>query len=499
MSQTSSIVLTTAELREEAVEAAFVYPEPPPDLKKGLSWRSLKYFGAGAVVASVTIGSGETLFASRGGALFGYGLLWCFVGGAVLKGVQVYAAARHMTLTGDHPMTHWASMPGPRNWVPWTIGLLSVACFPFWHAGLPLALGSTMNWIFGLQGTDSQLLFYARVFGTINLVIIVALTWLQSYGVLERVQAVIVGVLLFSVLVAVVAARPDWMLVLEGLVVPRIPDYEPWVEATYASIARRPPWVEIVVYLGAVGGGTYDYVGYIGCLREKAWGALALKQDRYDVRPTVQPRTINIDVGRDNLLRAKHWLLPARTDTGLAFLSVALFAGCFAILGAVILHPSQVVPEGLDLLSHQARFLTEINPALLYLYQVGIFFAFWGTIYGAYEIYIRTAFECFAPASRRVRKLPYQYFRRIILLYSAIGGLVLMWTMEDPVEIVTPAAIIGGVFTCGLWCFFMIWTDRRFLPAPLRMGSVLRTLVWISGTILTLLGTKAIWDYVAAL
>ena len=77
------------------------------DLEGGLSWRYLRYFGAGAIMASVTIGSGETLFASQAGALFSYTILWCFVGGAIMKGVQVYSAARYLTLTGEHPMTHW--------------------------------------------------------------------------------------------------------------------------------------------------------------------------------------------------------------------------------------------------------------------------------------------------------------------------------------------------------------------------------------------------------
>ncbi|HEX7071277.1 MAG TPA: hypothetical protein VF190_10740, partial [Rhodothermales bacterium] len=118
--------------------------------------------------------------------------------------------------------------------------------------------------------------------------------------------------------------------------------------------------------------------------------------------------------------------------------------------------------------------------------------------YGAYEIYIRTGFECLAPASRRVRSMPYQRFRLGILLYSAIGGLILMWTMDDPVAIVTPAAILGGVLACGLWCFFMIWADRRFLPAPLRMRPVLYSLVTLAGVVLTGLGLKAVWDYVAS-
>lgn len=52
-----------------------VYPQLPPTLQGGMSWKMLKYFGAGAILASVTIGSGETFMASRGGAIFGYGAL----------------------------------------------------------------------------------------------------------------------------------------------------------------------------------------------------------------------------------------------------------------------------------------------------------------------------------------------------------------------------------------------------------------------------------------
>ena len=80
------------------------YPEPSNELNRGGVVALLKYFGPGAIIASVTIGSGETVFASRGGALFGYALLWCFVGGGIMKFVQVYSAARLITLTGEHPI-----------------------------------------------------------------------------------------------------------------------------------------------------------------------------------------------------------------------------------------------------------------------------------------------------------------------------------------------------------------------------------------------------------
>ena len=472
------------------------YPEPPAELATGSVRRCLKYFGAGAIMASVTIGSGETLFASREGALFGYTLLWCFALGALCKAIQVYGATRYITLTGEHPMTHWVLIPGPRGWVAWTIGLLSIACFPFWMSGLPLLLGNVINWISGTSGTPDELLFIARAWGSLTIVAVITITWYQSYNALETAQTVVVFVLLFCVVLAVGASRPDLPAMLLGAFVPVIPQaYEPWVVETYTSIAQRPPWVEIVAALGAIGGGTYDYVGYVSLLREKGWGALGPRQDRYAVTVPAAAAALPIDLSEANLRRARVWLRAPKIDVGASFGSVLVFTACFVVLGAVILHPQRLVPEGNALMSHQAQFLTSIHPGLYWVYVAGIFAAIGGTVYGAYEIYARTAFECLAPVSALVGRLPYRRFKAMVLAYTGIVGLVLLWTMRDPVSIVTPAAIVGGVFTCGLWCFAMIWTDRHFLPAPLRMGRGLLGLTVVAGTCLTLAGAKAIWDY----
>src|SRR5881296_1448089 len=63
----------------------------------------LTIFGPGAVIASLTIGAGELIFSSRGGALFGYRLLWFFLLVLLLKWALVFVTARHMVLTGAHP------------------------------------------------------------------------------------------------------------------------------------------------------------------------------------------------------------------------------------------------------------------------------------------------------------------------------------------------------------------------------------------------------------
>ena len=470
-------------------EESIQYPELTDDLKRGLSLKSLKYFGAGAIMASVTIGSGETFFASRGGAIFGYVLLWCFVASAIMKGVQVYAAARHMTLTGVHPMTHWGRMPGPRNWVPWTFTFLSLACFPFWLAGLPMFIGKTINWIFSIKGTEAELLLYARSWGTLVIVVAVTFTWFQTYRALERAQTIIVGMLLISVLAACFAAQPDWLAALIGTFVPNVPDYEPWVQEKYPKVAGKAIWIAIGGFLGAIGGGTYDYIGYVGCFREKKWGLIGTRDGDDDTG------TLPLDTSEENVQRGRRWLLPARIDVGVGFFCVLIFTICFVLLGASMLHSEQIVPDSIDPLRHQAVFLTQFHPAMKFLYQIGIFTAFFGTIYGAYEIYMRTAQECLHPLSERVRNLPEKKFRMIILAYCALGGLALLWTMDSPVSIVEPAAIVGGVFACGLWCFAMIWADKKFLPKPLQMRPILLGLTAISGLFLTALGAKAIIDY----
>ena len=60
-----------------------------------------------------------------------------------------------------------------------------------------------------------------------------------------------------------------------------------------------------------------------------------------------------------------------------------------------------------------------------------------------------------------------------------------MWAGGNPVAIVTPAAIFGGVLTCGIWCLLMVWTDRKYLPPQLRMSRWLVILNIVGGLFLT--------------
>jgi hypothetical protein len=228
-------------------------------------------------------------------------------------------------------------------------------------------------------------------------------------------------------------------------------------------VAARSAIVEMGVYLGAIGGGTQDYFGYIGMLREKAWGLMGRKVEDTADGVEIAADTANVNLG-------KAWLRAPMIDSSVSFACVVIFTMAFVILGAAVLRPQYIVPEGMQLLSVQADFLVRMHPALVYLYQFGVFTAFFGTIMAAYELYARTTHDCFRPIVRRVREASVDSLRPWVVGYCGIGGVAIMWMGGNPVTIVTPAAIFGGVLTCGLWCLLMVWTDRRFLPKPLRMG-----------------------------
>ena len=462
------------------------YPQLDKSLKKGGFLSVFAFFGPGAIIASVTIGSGETVFASRGGAIFGYTLLWCFLGGGLMKFIQVYTAARYITLTGEHPVERWSYLPGPRGWMVWILAISSILCFPLWLSGLPKMLGGLTIWILGLEG--APLWGDARVWGTIFVVVAITLTFIQSYSALEFTQTILVGFFLACILVASVASQPDWAAALAGSIIPILPSYEPWLGAAYPAIASRPVWIEVGTYLGAVGGGTYDYFGYIGMLKEKNWGLLGQKVKS-------GPKGVPLATDDENMRLGKKWLKAPLSDVSVSFFCVILFTFAFVILGAATLHPAQIVPEGQQLLTVQSGFLTALHPNLLYLYEAGVFLAFFGTILAAYELFSRTAKECLQPLLPAVRRAPLKKVRTWVVTYCGVVGLTIMWMGGNPVQIVTPAALFGGVFTCGLWCLLMVWTDWEFLPRALRMGWGLRILNILSGLFMAGWGARGIYEF----
>ncbi len=467
---------------------ASAFPPVPDALRSRSPLGYLKFYGPGAIIASVTIGSGETVFAARAGATFGYALVWCLLLVSALKAIQAYSGMRVITLTGRHPVHYWARMNGPQGWFPLLLGIVALFIMASTFGALPKALATLLMQLLergpDLPAYETHLNLIASA-----ILVVCALSAMGStYRTLEVGQTAIILLFLAFIAASFVALRPDvWMLLKSALIV-SFPDYPDWVRESYPGIAARPPWVEAMTFIGLIGGNSTDYMAYLSFLRDKQWGLagrLTESEEAGDSPPPTDPEEIS---------KGRLWLRAPLTDMLLSFSMVAMFSIIFLVLGASILAPARLVPHESELLSVQARFLTELHPRLTPLYIVGIVTVFLGTIYGSFELQTRALYECGRVVSNRWKRATISSFRRFVVLYGVTSGLLLIWTRWDPVTLFTPAILLS-VVASGLWCFAMLWVDRRFLPRPYRMSAPLAVGLLIAGVVLTAFGVQSIYAF----
>jgi len=480
---------------------ALLFPEPPAALRHPRVRHLAGSLGPGIIIASVTIGSGELVFASRSGAIFGYGLLWCFLYAGVFKAIQVYTAARHITLTGEHPLAGWAQ---PRRFpvLPLLIALPAVLLMPVAFSAIPEILGGFLDRLTessmpsgdGVRWSAKE--FRINIWTSIVMLLCLSLALASSMQVLERVSAAVLGIIVVCVALAVMRLGPDLTRLISGILIPHVGEYPDWLtsNAKYSDdFSGRSPWLEVALYLTAVGGGAFDYIGYVGMLRKKQWGLAGRgPATRHQLAAAIDHTAPH---GKQNLHNAKIWTRAPLIDITLSFFFVILITLLFAVLGSLLLHTGQTVPANNELLTLQEQFLVTLHPELKWLYRAGVFLAFVGTLYGAYKVYQHTFVESAHAIFRRLNTPAWtRRCRMATIVWCFAGGMVMIWLPSSVagsiVDRMTFGSILSGAAACGVWCFAMIVLDYVRLPPPLRMSPLLRTLTAIAGIVMTGLGVQ---------
>ena len=484
----------------EALQSRLQVPALDPRLERGKLTGMLAFMGPGMILTSVSIGNGEIFSATRGGAIFAYGLIWTFVLGAIMKAFIVYAGGRYIVLTGEHPLTRYGRViPGPKNWFALFLGILCLLVFPAWTLSYCQVLAQWTNWVFG---TEWNVLLLAVIWGLIGW----ATVFLRSFVVVERFQTVLVLLLVFFSFVAVFVARPDWLHVLQGMLPQFNLTYPDWVASKYPDVAARPSPLEVIAYLGALGGGAHDYMGYLGTFREKGWGMLGrpdIEEIENDLRSlaatdTSDP-TVPLPTDPESVQRGLAWVRASRIDTVTSFTLVSIFAVTFMILGNTILGANglQAVPDNTSIMNNQAEFFLQISPVLIYLYYLAIWAAFFGCLQAlATTVYPSTFRETFAPTFPILAKQENWYKLRIaVCSYCVLGGFVLLFSGVNYLQTISFAGILGGVFALGLWGLAQVYTERRVLPKPYQMHIVTTVIVIISALVMFLMGIVGLLQF----
>jgi hypothetical protein len=468
-------------------------PQPlsPPSLQHPARWLAL--FGPGAIVASLTIGAGELVFSSRGGALFGYRLLGLFLLTCVLKWSLVFATARHFVLSGAHPFQRWCDCPGPRGWLPMVFLLLGIVAFPIWvgfHAGTVGTLLASLT----DSGTSVRGAAHF-IWGIAVLILLMPLVLTGGYRRLERIQLAIVALMLLAVLVSVFWLQPDIARFLSEALTPLALAYPDWADSV-PGLETPPLWVELATYVSVVGGSGYDYLAYVAFLRDKQWGAAGGE-------PLDGESLAN--VARTPAHPYRRWVIAPLVDATLSFLIVLVFSAVFLTCGAEILRPQQSVPGGSDLLTLQAEFVATGASWLRPLYFAGALLAMLGTLYGTIEVAPTIAHEL--QLSLSLGHWQPRRLHRFVSLYVMTGAIAVLIislvaylqsgakTPPGLIAILAPAGLFTGVLACGIISLLAVWSDYRHLPAPLRMPIWLQAVNVAGGILFLLLGLKAYWDH----
>jgi hypothetical protein len=348
----------------------------------------------------------------------------------------------------------------------------------------------------GLTGTKEHLGgATVHLWGAGLLIAVLALGLAGGYTALEKIQLVIVTAMLIAVIATLVMFRPDWLELLRGFIVPQRFEFPAWIVSdtnpAVRKIAERPVWVELSLYVGAVGGAGYDYLAYASYIRDKQWGNAAAAPGR--------------DAWDDHSLR--QWLRAPLVDCTLSFLAVLVFSAVFVTLGKLVLAPAHQIPADGAFWEHQAQFITHIHPRLYPLYVVAVFLAMWGTLYGTLEVaptVLREATRALGADhdtdadARRMRNMAIGWCAGIALIVLAVSFVYQLRAGVDRppglTAILIPVNMFTGVFACGLICLLNPWTDRR-LPPQLRMPAVLVALNLIGGAGFVLVALRSYWDY----
>lgn len=484
----------------------------------------LRVFGPGAIMASLTIGTGELIFSTRGGALFGFHILFVFALTSLLKWSLVVSTSRHMVLTGVHPYERMLELPGPRGWLPIMLLLVAIAAMPVWisfHSGV---IGNLITWLTGTHHVYHGGIDYLWGAGILAAVLILSVT--GGYEVLEKTQTLVVLAMVVCAMLTLVLYRPDWLEMLFGFL-PHEMHYPEWLPDRYPAIAKHSVWLEVSRYVGVIGGAGFDYLCYTSWLREKSWGVLPGR---------ATPQQLE-EIAADPNHIVRKWIKAPIVDCAISFILVVVFSAVFVASGAMFLGPERIVPDEENFLNLQAKFVTQIHPWLLPLYVIGAFLTMIGTLYGTVEVACSIVDEIMLAIASNWTDVKSKRARRAMICWCAGGAfLILGWlfvrqssslvdvtppmativptddaqppsseqtTVETlkPVAkprmllaVMTPVNLLTGVMFCGVICMISIWMDQRWLPNPLKPPFVLTALNVIGGLLFIGIGAKGFWD-----
>lgn len=192
---------------------------PEPSKRKG-GLSALAFLGPGILVAATGVGAGDLATATFTGTELGTAILWAVVVGAALKYLLNEGLTRWQLATGTTILEGTISHLG--TFARWFFFCYLV----IWSYLVAMALMSACGVAaFAILPWFEDPSNGKIVFGVIQSIIAYVLVLIGGYQLFETIMRICIGVMFLVVCVTAVALSPNWLDILSGLTVPRIPNF----------------------------------------------------------------------------------------------------------------------------------------------------------------------------------------------------------------------------------------------------------------------------------
>jgi Mn2+/Fe2+ NRAMP family transporter len=205
--------------------------------------RIISIIGPGLLVAATGIGAGDLATASFAGSRLGTTVLWAALAGAFLKFVANEGLARWQLATGTTllegvvrhfgRLTGWFFLAYLVFWTFFVASALMSACGVTLHALIPVFE----------DARDGKI-----VFGILSSLTGVILVLKGGYALFSKIMQVCIGLMFVTVIATAGIVWPGTNEVLQGLLVPSIPDHEGGLSWTVALMGGIGGTVTVLCY-----------------------------------------------------------------------------------------------------------------------------------------------------------------------------------------------------------------------------------------------------------
>jgi Mn2+/Fe2+ NRAMP family transporter len=392
--------------------------------------------GPGLLLAATGVGGGDLATGSFVGGLLGTAVLWAVLVGAFLKYVVTEGLARWQLATGETFVEGARRYLGPA--VIWVFLPYLVLWSFFVGSAQMSATGVTLHAILPVFA-DAEL--GKIVFGIAAGIVGVVLVWFGGYRLFEHVMKICIALMFVTVLVTAALLWPGTGAVLEGLVVPRIPD----------AGGEGVGWT--VALIGGVGG-TLTVLCYGYWLREEG-------------------------VTRPEELRV------CRIDLATGYLMTAAFGIAMVIVGSSV----RVEGSGAELLvTLSDRLEASLGSVGKWLFLIGTFGAVFSSLLGVWQSVPYLFADCWGLVRHRTgaaprvdtRALPYRIYLLAIATVPMIG---LAFSFREVQRLYT---VIGALFFPALALALLVfngrssWVGAAFRNRPAGIVALVAVLLFFS-------------------